>query len=132
MPSGVYFSANHTDITNHYIQMGVWGGLLLMFLFIGILRVGFTTVGKALRLKEELPTQDRFLIWTLGSCLFGHAVTFLSISYFDPSSIVFFYFTLAAIASFCGRTLAWESMEHASSHPTEETSAGTIPKYLRL
>ena len=35
---------NDTDITNHYLRMGVWGGLPLMLLFIGILVVGFVSV----------------------------------------------------------------------------------------
>jgi hypothetical protein len=98
MPTGVTWSGNHTDITNHYIQMGVTGGMPLMLLFIGVLLVGFSTVGKALRLSRKAPVEHRFLLWTLGSILFGHVTTFFSVTYFDQS-VVFLYFLLATISS---------------------------------
>ena len=98
MPTGVTWSGNHTDITNHYIQMGVTGGMPLMLLFIGVLIVGFSTVGKALRASRKTPVEHRFLLWTLGSILFGHLTTFFSVTYFDQS-VVFLYFLLASISS---------------------------------
>jgi hypothetical protein len=78
--------------------MGVLGGLPLMLLFMGVLVAGFAAVGKALRRNRNAPIERQFLIWTLGAILFGHAITFLSISYFDQT-IVFFHFLLAAIGS---------------------------------
>jgi hypothetical protein len=99
MPTGVHWSANHTDITNHYLQMGVLGGLPLMLLFMGILAAGFVAVGRALRRNRTAPAHQRFLIWTLGAILFGHALTFLSVAYFDQT-VVYLYFGLAAIGSF--------------------------------
>jgi hypothetical protein len=90
MPTGVPWSENHTDITNHYLSMGVLGGLLLMVLFIAILAKGFSYVGQALRAMPESPSQSRFIIWALGASLFTHAVTFISVSYFDQS-FVFIY-----------------------------------------
>lgn len=98
MPTGVQWSENHTDITNHYLSMGVLGGLLLMVLFIAILAKGFSYVGQALRAMPESPSQSRFIIWALGASLFTHAVTFISVSYFDQS-FVFIYLTLASISS---------------------------------
>jgi hypothetical protein len=98
IPYGVPWSANHTDITNHYIKMGVMGGLPLMLLFMAVLVAGFAAVGRALRRNRHAPVERRFLIWTLGAILFGHATTFLSVSYFDQT-IVFLYFLLAAIGS---------------------------------
>ncbi|MCO5050844.1 MAG: hypothetical protein M9920_00880 [Verrucomicrobiae bacterium] len=99
MPTGVYWSQNHTDITNQYLQFGVLGGLPLMLLFIGILASAFAAVGRALRRDKQAPFERRFLIWTAGATLFGHATTFLSVAYFDQS-IVYIYFLLGAIASF--------------------------------
>jgi hypothetical protein len=66
MPTGVYWSGDHTDITNYYIKMGVIGGLPLMLLFIGTLVAGFASVGKALRLNKDGPVEEQFLIWTWG------------------------------------------------------------------
>jgi hypothetical protein len=99
MPSGVSWSSDHTDITNHYLHMGVVGGLPLMLLFIAIMVKGFSLVGQMLKqTPEQQPRQSRFLVWTLGASLFAHAVTFISVSYFDQSSL-FIYLTLAMIGS---------------------------------
>jgi hypothetical protein len=98
MPTGIYANENHTDITNHYLQNGVWGGLPLMFLFMRILYIGFKFVGKALRENETEPFERQIWIWLLGCMLFGHVTNLFSISYFDQS-IVFLYLVLACISS---------------------------------
>jgi hypothetical protein len=98
MPSGIPANGEHTDMTNYYIQMGVWGGLLLMLLFISLLVAGFNRVGKALQANKNAPADRQFLIWTLGAILFGHVTTFVSISYFDQT-VVFLYLALACIGS---------------------------------
>ena len=98
MPSGVYWSGDHTDITNYYIKMGVIGGLPLMLLSIGVLVVGFSTVGKSLGPNNNVSFEERFLIWTLGAILFGHTITMISVFYFDQS-ITFLYLLLAAIGT---------------------------------
>jgi hypothetical protein len=98
MPSGVAWSPEHTDITNHYIKMGVIGGLPLMSIFIVIMFMGFSLVGRTLRERPELSQNSRFMIWALGASLFAHAVTCISVSYFDQS-FVFLYLTLAVIGS---------------------------------
>lgn len=103
MPYGVSWSPDHSDITNHYLQMGVIGGLPLMFLFIAILFTGFSLVGKTLQQFPELPKNHLFMMWSLGACLFAHAMTFVSVSYFDQS-FVFIYLILAIIVS------AWSSI----------------------
>lgn len=98
MPSGVPWSADHTDITNHYIKMGVYGGLPLMLVFMSVVGAGFAEVRRALLAFRDEEFQQQFLVWTLGSLLFAHAVTFLSVTYFDQT-IAFFLFNLAAIAA---------------------------------
>lgn len=98
MPTGVSWSPEHTDITNHYIAMGVTGGLPLMLLFIAMLVKAFSFTGKVLRERGDLPFESQFMVWALGSALFAHAATFISVSYFDQS-FVFIYLTLALIGS---------------------------------
>jgi hypothetical protein len=98
MPTGVQWSADHTDITNQYLLMGVIGGLPLMLLFIGIVLKGFGLVGRALRRTADFPAGARFTVWALGASLFAHAVTFVSVAYFDQS-FLFVYLTLALIAA---------------------------------
>ena len=98
MPTGVYWSPQHTDITNHYIYMGVLGGLPLMLLFIAILAKGFSIVGQTLWYLANQPPKMRFMVWSLGASLFVHAVTLTSVSFFDQSPL-FLYLTLAGICS---------------------------------
>jgi hypothetical protein len=98
MSTGVTWSPEHADITNYYLWFGVVGGLPLMFLFIAILYRGFSFVGNAVEEESSLPKESQFYIWALGSSLFGHAVTFLSVSYFDQSTM-FIYLALATISS---------------------------------
>ena len=69
-----------------------------MLLFVGVLFSGFTALGKALRLNEGKSVERQYLLWTLGAILFGHAVTMMSVSYFDQS-VVFLYLVLASIGS---------------------------------
>jgi hypothetical protein len=98
MQTGITADPNHTDMTNYYLQMGVWGGLPLMMLFIWILVAAFLRISKALRISQGAPVDQQFLIWTLGSILFGHATAFWSISYFDQT-MVFLCLVLACIGS---------------------------------
>jgi hypothetical protein len=97
MPYGVGWSENHIDITNYYINMGVYGGLPLMLLFIAVLAKGFSSVGAVTSRSADAPGPPGscFTMWTLGAALFTHAATFVSISYFDQS-VVFLYLVLAA------------------------------------
>ena len=97
MATGVTWSADNTDITNHYLQMGVIGGLPLMVLFIATLAKGFSFVGQLMQ-HAALESESRFMVWALGASLFAHAVTFISVSYFDQS-FLFIYLTLALISS---------------------------------
>jgi hypothetical protein len=101
MASGVSWSENHVDITNYYIRMGVDGGLPLMLLFIYILVVAFRMVGVALCDSQGEPFEHQYMIWTLGAILFGHAATWMSVSYFDQT-VVFLYLILAAISAVSG------------------------------
>lgn len=90
MFSGVSFSKNHTDITNYYLQMGVWGGvpLILFFLFM---------IYKTLRLLERTMVdmratnnREEFGLWCLWICIIAQCVSFVSISYFDQTYALFF------------------------------------------
>lgn len=88
MPTGIPASDRHTDITNHYIAMAVYGGLSLLIAFIGLLASIFRVLGTAIR-DETLDVRQKFLAWTLGSILVAHSFNFLSIVLFDQSIISF-------------------------------------------
>jgi hypothetical protein len=118
MAYGVEWSGNHIDITNHYLVMGVNGGLPLMLIFIAILAKGFTFVGQTLQQANKLQPGAPFMIWALGSSLFSHAATFISVSYFDQT-FVFLYLTLAMISSgFIQMTKSPTSIDTYISKPT--------------
>jgi len=103
MPTGVSWNPNHTDITNHYLQMGVIGGLPSMALFIATLALGFAYVGKRTRRVRSGGARKQFVLWGFGAALFAQAVTCISVSYFDQS-VLFLYMNLAVIASSCQQT----------------------------
>jgi hypothetical protein len=96
MASGIYANQNHTDMTNHFLAMGVRGGLPLMILFVLMLVAAFRAVGTALGNEEGRTPQRDFLIWTIGATLFGLVMNFWSITLFDQS-VSFFYMVLALI-----------------------------------
>jgi hypothetical protein len=125
MPTGVYWTQKHTDITNHYLKMGVDGGLLLMFLFMGTVVAGFSAVSRTLKAMEDEPEEKRWMIWMLGSILFGHAVTFLSVSYFDQT-IVLFYLVLAAIGSVGYAAVAEAATREQKDDPVEPVEAHEV------
>jgi hypothetical protein len=121
MPTGVSWSPNHTDITNYYLKMGVWGGLPLMLLFILVLYNGFTLVGKTLRKVEGQIPEFSFIIWALGASLFAIAATAISVSFFDQS-FLFVYLTLAVIGS------AWSCIKDETLELQNESMASEKSK----
>lgn len=120
MPNqGIGAFESHTDVTNYYIAFGVMGGLLAMLLLIYIIVVAFRWVGAA-RLAHESDDGNRgFMVWALGAGLFAHAVTSISVSYFDQS-MMFFWLNLAVISSVYSVTLA---------EPEEELAVCGLPPY---
>lgn len=126
MPTGIEANADNTDITNHFLLMGVWGGMPLMLLFIWVLTVAFRRVGRELKMQARMPVEKRFLIWILGSILFADVVTFMSISYFDQQTSIFLYLLLAAISSICVTTAVKSPIEGAESRQSDNVHAAEM------
>lgn len=124
MATGVSFSADHTDITNQYLYYGVWGGIPLVVLFVVVLCVGFRYVGQCLAWRHDAPLPERFMIWSLGACLFSHAITCMSVAYFDQS-VMFLYMVLAAISSF-RQTAYRDAISHDASPNGPYNEDGTL------
>jgi hypothetical protein len=91
------FLYNEADITNQYILEGVEGGLITMILFIVIIVLCFRRVGLAIKAWDVAKGVPKYLPWALGSTLFAHIVTYMSVSYFDQM-IIYWYFLIAMIA----------------------------------
>jgi hypothetical protein len=86
------------DITNEYILQAVRGGLITFLLFIYIVVLAFSGVGKAMAAAKEKSRESKLFIWAIGCMLFSHAMAFLNVAYFDQN-IVNWYLCLAMIAA---------------------------------
>jgi hypothetical protein len=98
MPTGVFYSEEQTDITNQFLWEGVNGGLFTMALFIAIIVCCFKTIGWVLRYNVSSNCFLGKVVWTFGVVLFGHIMSFMSISYFDQI-IVYWEMTIGTIAA---------------------------------
>lgn len=96
MPYALDIDLTRADITNQFIAQGVNGGLLTMVLFILLLVRSFQGVGKAISMEGQ-PIGIRIGLWTIGTSLLAHVVSFFSVSYFDQMNI-FWYLLLATIS----------------------------------
>lgn len=122
----VAWSTQHTDITSHYIQTGVWGGLPLLFLLLWVLWRGFQVVGtRTQRHAQDKPVETRG-VWALGATLFALAATGLSVSYFDQT-IVFLYLVLGALGSAAVASHLASTEESARDVAAQPIEAGTVP-----
>ena len=88
---------NMVDITNHYIEQGVSGGLIEFCLFLAMIVICFKIVGRAVWSESEWSYRPR-LAWAIGVTLACHCTAFISVSYFDQIQ-VFWFWLLAAIAA---------------------------------
>jgi len=117
------------DVTNAYIQNGASGGLITMVLFIAIIALSFKAVGRSVRLGEaSMPIAHRKLTWALGAALFAHAVTYISVTYFDQN-FVNWYLLLAMISSVAGPSLLMtrqEFFERLHSQSAADSSDGRV------
>jgi hypothetical protein len=86
------------DITNHFILQAVRGGLITMVLFIAIVVVTFSAIGKTLRTIRGESRREELLVWAIGATAFAHVISFMNVSFFDQN-IVSWYLLLAIIAT---------------------------------
>lgn len=98
MPYTLTREPNMSDITNQYIGEGVQGGILKMILFIAIITLSFRKVGLSLMLLKNRSFSEKILVWSLGSALLAHCISFISVTYFDQI-IVFWYLVLSCISA---------------------------------
>lgn len=93
MPFGVSFSPNHSDLTNYFIHLGVLGGLPLVLCLFAFIVTAFRMLARRL---PDLVETDAVVLWCAGASLAAHAISFVSISYFDQMYI-FFYLLLGTV-----------------------------------
>jgi hypothetical protein len=80
-----------------------------------------SAVGVAIRSVPDTDNYQKFVIWCFGAGMLAHAVTSVSVSYFDQSAI-FFWLNVAILGSVL-------SMTHAERIPhIDENQKDTITK----
>lgn len=99
MPYGLTTVPEHCDLTNYYIHLGVIGGLPLTICLLAIIWRSLKELGQGIRKAAERSEEEEFALWCVGSTIFAHSITFLSISYFDQISM-FFWGLLGGITGF--------------------------------
>jgi hypothetical protein len=127
IPTGigsVLANGKHLDVTNYYIGFGIGAGLLAILLILAILRRCLADVIEQVNQEagedeSEDALREKFMIWCLGASLFSHAVSALSIAYFDQSQ-TFFWLSVATLSSLLavhGRAAAEESVAEPPPAP---------------
>ena len=132
IPTGigsVLANGKHIDVTNYYIGFGIGAGLLAILLVLAIIRRCLADVIEHVNDEEgEDAHGEKFMIWCLGASLFSHAVSALSIAYFDQSQ-TFFWLSVATLSSLLavhGKSAARETVGDGgpAAAPTWETTSG--------
>ena len=127
-PAGQVIAANPNmmDITNHYVEEGVKGGLLKLFFFVALIVSSFRRIGEILRSLALPRGPAAFFVWTLGVSLFGHCLSFFSITYFDQLIIVWFWL-IAVISSIPITTPSF--VQPLRIHPNETRKTPPRPTF---
>lgn len=119
-----YWSERHSDITNYFISIGVVGGFLAMLLVLWMMWLGFSWVGRLVRGDAIRSVEEKFVVWCLGVALFAHAVSGLSVAYFDQS-VVFFWLNISIISAL------YSSITTAQGHVEAKGRTATSSRFAR-
>lgn len=98
MGQGLAVNPDSSDITNHFVGVGINGGVISLILFIFIIIYCYKRLGVSLQLMKNVVIDEKMILWTLGVAIFAHIISFMSVAYFDQI-IVFWYMVLAVISS---------------------------------
>jgi hypothetical protein len=98
MPTGLANNPKMADMVNYYVVQGVNGGLLGLILLILVVAKCFETAGSASNDGRRFSSPEQFMIWSLGCTVFGHVISFFSVSYFDQIAI-FWYLIIGMISA---------------------------------
>jgi hypothetical protein len=98
---------DNMDITNQYVLEAVRGGLVKLGLYLVIIVQCFKILGRQIQGAGARP--EGLLWWGVGVSLLTHCFSFLSVTYFDQLSVIWFWL-LAVIA----RAASLESATHTA------------------
>jgi hypothetical protein len=86
------------DTSNQFVQEAESGGLITFVLFVLIISRSFRKIGKARKIVQDDPQQERYM-WALAVTLFTNCVCFFGVSYFDHTKIMWFTFLAIVTAA---------------------------------
>ena len=96
MSSGTRWNPNVVDMTNYYLHLGVTGGIGLSIILICFIGASFNMLGRRMQQMREVGSDNEIVLWCAGVALAAHAMSFVSISYFDQM-YVFFYILVGSV-----------------------------------
>jgi hypothetical protein len=102
------------DLTNYYLHLGVIAGLPLVLCLFCIQWNCFRRISTALRHSAGSPNE--FELWCIGAAMGAHAVTFLSISYYDQM-FVFFWLLVGMVSTIPGTDFCHDEEESPCDEP---------------
>jgi hypothetical protein len=120
------------DTSNQFVQEAESGGLVTFICFVMIVARSFNKLGKARKIIQNDPQQERFM-WFLAVALFTNCVCFFGISYFDHTKIMWFA-VLAIVAAATAPILATQTNPDpvAEIYPMPLKPAFPAPKLARV
>lgn len=83
----VHWGFGQQDVTNYYVAQGVSGGILTFVLFVSLIAYSFKYCG-TLRRSFEGDRTNLVLAWSLGACIFSHAMAFIGVTYFGQGNVL--------------------------------------------
>ena len=119
------------DTSNQFVQEAESGGLLTFICFVMIVARSFNKLGKARKIIQTDPQQERFM-WFLAVALFTNCVLFFGISYFDHTKIMWFSM-LAIVAAATAPILASQTSNEPvlEKYPIPLKPAFQTPKLVK-
>lgn len=90
MATGVSWSKDHVDLTNYYLHLGVIGGIMLPALLVSSIVVASVKLYGTMKTLRDVDTERQVLLWVALSVILTHAISFVSISYFDQMYVLFY------------------------------------------
>ena len=92
------WGANMWDLSNQFVAEGQTGGLLTFILFLTLICVAFSRLGRA-RKAVEGDRRQEWYFWSIGCALFAHICAFMGISYFDQVRVLWFLVLVISVVA---------------------------------
>lgn len=120
---------NNLDLTNYYISQCALGGIWMLGLFIAILTLCYSIVGRLVQSPNPTVWKKTF-IWSFGVCLAAYCTTFISSSISNQSA-AFWHWALAIVAGLPAYAGATDTAPDPVPEMDRESEANSMPQAAR-